>query len=91
MFTWQLQGIREVLGKVGSGYIEDPFPLIQAECMACGAVKDLPASDFSLKFLPSPTTLFRFSALTFNGHYIHLDNEYAQKYEGYPGVYCLRL
>jgi len=49
-------------------------------------VKDLPTSvDFSLQYTPSSTTLFRFSALTFNGHYIHLDKDYAQKEEGYPG------
>ncbi|CAL1704570.1 unnamed protein product [Somion occarium] len=44
----------------------------------------LPVPDFSLRYLPTPTTLFRFSALTFNGHYIHLDRDYAQKSEGYP-------
>ncbi|KAI0670334.1 hypothetical protein C8Q78DRAFT_1079309 [Trametes maxima] len=47
-------------------------------------VKDLPVPDFAFEYLPSPTTLFRFSALTFNGHYIHLDKDYAQKSEGYP-------
>jgi len=47
-------------------------------------VRDLPPSDFSLRFTPSPTTLFRFSALTFNGHHIHLDRHYAQETEGYP-------
>ncbi|KAL0946847.1 hypothetical protein HGRIS_013015 [Hohenbuehelia grisea] len=47
-------------------------------------ISDLPTSvDFSYKYTPTPTTLFRFSALTFNGHYIHLDKEYAQKVEGY--------
>ena len=48
-------------------------------------VTDLPTPDFTFTYLPTPTTLFRFSALTFNGHYIHLDKEYAQKFEGYPG------
>ncbi|TFK92105.1 hypothetical protein K466DRAFT_514066 [Polyporus arcularius HHB13444] len=47
-------------------------------------VKGLPRPDFTFDYLPTPTTLFRFSALTFNGHYIHLDKEYAQKSEGYP-------
>ncbi|KAI0636921.1 hypothetical protein C8Q77DRAFT_1215804 [Trametes polyzona] len=47
-------------------------------------VNGLPAPEFSFEYTPSPTTLFRFSALTFNGHYIHLDKEYAQKSEGYP-------
>lgn len=31
-------------------------------------------------------TLFRFSALTFNGHRIHYDRDYAQGAEGYPGL-----
>ncbi|KAJ7272698.1 hypothetical protein B0H12DRAFT_591701 [Mycena haematopus] len=43
-----------------------------------------PSTDFSFTFTPSPITLFRFSALTFNAHHIHLDREYAQVKEGYP-------
>jgi len=39
--------------------------------------------EFSYQYTPTPTTLFRFSALTFNGHHIHLDKEYAQQAEGY--------
>jgi 3-methylfumaryl-CoA hydratase len=31
-------------------------------------------------------TLFRFSALTFNGHRIHYDQPYSSREEGYPGV-----
>lgn len=53
---------------------------------AVHAVKGLPRPDFTFEYLPTPTTLFRFSALTFNGHYIHLDKEYARKSEGYPGT-----
>ncbi|WP_107497368.1 MaoC family dehydratase N-terminal domain-containing protein [Thalassobius sp. I31.1] len=34
----------------------------------------------------SPTTLFRYSALTLNGHRIHYDEPYAQEVEGYPGI-----
>jgi len=30
--------------------------------------------------------LFRYSALTFNGHRIHYDREYVTKVEGYPGL-----
>jgi len=47
-------------------------------------VNDLPKSQFSFTHTPTLTTLFRFSALTFNGHYIHLDKDYAQRVEGYP-------
>jgi 3-methylfumaryl-CoA hydratase len=35
---------------------------------------------------PDPTLLFRYSALTFNGHRIHYDQPYATKVEGYPGL-----
>ncbi|KAF7317783.1 MaoC-like domain-containing protein [Mycena kentingensis (nom. inval.)] len=48
------------------------------------SVDGLPSnSDFALSFTPTLTMLFRFSALTFNGHHIHLDKDYAQS-EGYP-------
>ncbi|GJJ14269.1 hypothetical protein Clacol_008533 [Clathrus columnatus] len=42
----------------------------------------LPESDFSFTYIPTDTTLFRFSALTFNAHRIHLDKEYARNVEG---------
>jgi len=48
-------------------------------------VLDLPTShEFTLTYKPSLTTLFRFSALMFNAHRIHLDKDYAQMVDGYP-------
>lgn len=35
---------------------------------------------------PDTTLLFRYSALTFNGHRIHYDQPYACEEEGYPGL-----
>lgn len=35
---------------------------------------------------PDPLMLFRYSALTFNGHRIHYDRPYAMGEEGYPGL-----
>jgi 3-methylfumaryl-CoA hydratase len=35
---------------------------------------------------PDPVLLFRYSALTFNGHRIHYDRTYAMQEEGYPGL-----
>jgi 3-methylfumaryl-CoA hydratase len=35
---------------------------------------------------PDATLLFRYSALTFNGHRIHYDRRYATEVEGYPGL-----
>lgn len=34
----------------------------------------------------STTTLFRYSALSFNGHRIHYDLDYCREVEGYPGL-----
>jgi len=42
------------------------------------------AVDFSLKYTPTPVTLFRYSALMFNAHHIHLDPVYSRDKEGYP-------
>ena len=42
--------------------------------------------DICEEITPSSTLLFRYSALTFNGHRIHYDNEYAINTEGYNGL-----
>jgi 3-methylfumaryl-CoA hydratase len=36
--------------------------------------------------MPDPPLLFRYSALTFNGHRIHYDHPYVTGVEGYPGL-----
>ena len=41
---------------------------------------------FSREIMPDPALLFRYSALTFNGHRIHYDRPYATEVEGYPGL-----
>ena len=43
-------------------------------------------ASFSRTILPDPVLLFRYSALTFNGHRIHYDRPYATEVEGYPGL-----
>ena len=42
--------------------------------------------EWTEKINTSPVQLFRYSALTFNGHRIHYDRKYATKAEGYPGL-----
>ena len=42
--------------------------------------------DFSKNVDPDPVLLFRYSALTFNGHRIHYDRDYVTQDEGYPGL-----
>ncbi|MEX0338892.1 MAG: MaoC family dehydratase N-terminal domain-containing protein [Arenibacterium sp.] len=44
------------------------------------------APDFSETVQPSEVILFRYSALTFNGHRIHYDVDYARSVEGYDGL-----
>ena len=36
--------------------------------------------------MPDDVLLFRYSALTFNGHRIHYDRRYVTEVEGYPGL-----
>jgi 3-methylfumaryl-CoA hydratase len=44
------------------------------------------AAKHSERHLADPVLLFRYSALTFNGHRIHYDRDYVTKVEGYPGL-----
>ncbi|MDX1709794.1 MAG: acyl-CoA dehydrogenase [Rhodovibrionaceae bacterium] len=54
---------------------------------ASGASQTPPAEPaWSAEVRPDPVLLFRYSALTFNGHRIHYDVDYARKTEGYPGL-----
>ena len=41
---------------------------------------------FARRIEPDATLLFRYSALTFNGHRIHYDYPYVTQVEGYPGL-----
>jgi 3-methylfumaryl-CoA hydratase len=55
-----------------------------------GAAATPPAApggeQFSRRIEPDPVLLFRYSALTFNGHRIHYDRSYVTGVEGYPGL-----
>lgn len=43
-------------------------------------------AQFETGIVPDPVLLFRYSALTFNGHRIHYDQPYVTREEGYPGL-----
>jgi 3-methylfumaryl-CoA hydratase len=45
-----------------------------------------PAAQHRESHMADPVLLFRYSALTFNGHRIHYDRDYVTKVEGYPGL-----
>ena len=63
-------------------YREAPKPGTSALAPAEPKIR---ASAFTRSVTPDPVQLFRYSALTFNGHRIHYDRDYARE-EGYPGL-----
>lgn len=63
-------------------YREDPAPDAPAP-----RVEQAPSDEtHSARWSANPTLLFRYSALTFNGHRIHYDLDYCREVEGYPGL-----
>ena len=50
------------------------------------AYEAAPASVLARRVVPDDVMLFRYSALTFNGHRIHYDRRYVTEVEGYPGL-----
>ena len=63
-------------------YREDPRP--DAPQVQPASAPD--GAEFSQVVQPSEVMLFRYSALTFNGHRIHYDSTYAREIEGYEGL-----
>ena len=57
----------------------DPVPPPQQPPLAGQAA-------WSRTIVPDDVLLFRYSALTFNGHRIHYDRRYVTQVEGYPGL-----
>lgn len=51
-----------------------------------GGTEALPEGAWREAVEPSPVLLFRYSAVTFNGHRIHYDWPYVTAAEGYPGL-----
>jgi 3-methylfumaryl-CoA hydratase len=65
-------------------YREDPKP--GALAPAPPAAPDVGPPHAAIELTPDPLLLFRYSALTFNGHRIHYDHPYATTVEGYEGL-----
>lgn len=51
-----------------------------------GGTAPLPEGEWREPVVPNATLLFRYSAVTFNGHRIHYDWPYVTATEGYPGL-----
>ncbi|HSC18825.1 MAG TPA: MaoC family dehydratase N-terminal domain-containing protein [Rhizomicrobium sp.] len=65
-------------------YREAPKP--NASQTGKAALHEGRTSEWTRTVTPDPVQLFRYSALTFNGHRIHYDRDYARDIEGYPGL-----
>ena len=71
--------------------VSDEHDLVYREAPLPGAPSPAPqaapaGAAFEHTVVPDPVLLFRYSALTFNGHRIHYDRTYATQVEGYPGL-----
>ena len=65
-------------------------PQLQSSPSTSTSTSSLPhvatALTWERKIVPDSLLLFRYSALTFNGHRIHYDQPYVTQVEGYPGL-----
>ncbi|HXF47307.1 MAG TPA: MaoC family dehydratase N-terminal domain-containing protein [Burkholderiaceae bacterium] len=71
--------------------LTEEHDIVYREPPAAGAPAPVPPraptdETFARTIAPDPVLLFRYSALTFNGHRIHYDRTYATAVEGYPGL-----
>jgi 3-methylfumaryl-CoA hydratase len=81
--------VRHILGVDGVVAVEERQDIVYrgGEALisaASGGASQKPSWSKSVD--ASETRLFRYSALTFNGHRIHYDRRYCQEVEGYPGL-----
>jgi len=80
----------EIANEAGVALVEEHDIVYRDEPKADAPVVEpvrAPAGEqFSREIHPDPVLLFRYSALTFNGHRIHYDRSYVTEVEGYPGL-----
>ena len=67
-------------------YREEPAPGTPAPTGEPAPAPDLTRPHWQRSLVPDEVLLFRYSALTFNGHRIHYDRRHVTQTEGYPGL-----
>jgi len=85
--------VRHELRRIGEAALAlaETHDIVYREAARPGAIAP-PASAapgagaWERRIVPDPVLLFRYSALTFNGHRIHYDRRYVTEVEGYPGL-----
>lgn len=83
--------VRHTLTSSSGGEVIDTQDLVYREDPKAGAPapkRETPplAAELVRDLTPDSTMLFRYSALTFNGHRIHYDLDYVTRVEGYAGL-----
>ncbi|MBS3650465.1 MaoC family dehydratase N-terminal domain-containing protein [Pseudaminobacter sp. 19-2017] len=81
--------VRHEIGREGEPVaIVDEHDIVYRglEAPAAKPAPAAPAGAWHRQFVPDAVMLFRYSALTFNGHRIHYDRDYVTREEGYPGL-----
>jgi 3-methylfumaryl-CoA hydratase len=68
------------------GSVVSSVPSPEGKDRTRGDSEKLSNPEFQREVVPDPVLLFRYSALTFNGHRIHYDRSYCEQVEGYPGL-----
>jgi 3-methylfumaryl-CoA hydratase len=83
--------VRHEIGDAGGICVVDEHDIVYRENPNPGdpvpAAQPAPADPEWVRTIrPDDVLLFRYSALTFNGHRIHYDRRYVTEVEGYPGL-----
>ena len=83
--------VRHCLATAAGNAITEDQNIVYREAARPGdtAAQPVPAPEHAAwrrTIRPDPLLLFRYSALTFNGHRIHYDRPYCNDVEGYPGL-----
>ena len=77
----------EVSDESGLALTDEHDIVYRGEAAGTAAITPAPAgAAWQREIHPDPLLLFRYSAVTFNGHRIHYDHPYATRVEGYPGL-----
>jgi 3-methylfumaryl-CoA hydratase len=83
--------VRHELGDAAGPAISEEHDIVYREFPKPGEAAPTPPAapadaDWRRDIVPDDVLLFRYSALTFNGHRIHYDRKYVTEVEGYPGL-----
>lgn len=83
--------VRHRISAEGALCVKEEQDIVYREAPLLGAPAPEPTAapegaDWSVEVQPDAVMLFRYSALTSNGHRIHYDQPYATGEEGYPGL-----